>query len=139
VAARLVDVELVIVPLVTVRLVGFSVEIERLVIVALVNVALVDVKYDVEAVSRFAMSAFVVVALLVDAFEVIKLEEEPNNVVMLAEIAESAFANKLDSTLRLEIDDVAAISELELKLVDVPFVTVAFPTVKLLVLVFTDV
>ena len=65
-----------------------------------------------------------VVALLVDAFEIAKLEVEPNNVVMLAEIADSTLVNKLVSTFRLVIDDVAETSELVFKLVEVELVIV---------------
>jgi hypothetical protein len=79
------------------------------------------------------VSALVVVALLVDALEVRKLEEEPNKVVMSAEIAESAFAIRLVSTFRLVIEEVAATNEFVFRLVVVAFDMLAFVADKFVI------
>ena len=66
----LVEVELVMVPLVELIDARSMFPALRLVIVALVKVAFEEVKKEVEAVSKLATSALVVVELVVEEFEV---------------------------------------------------------------------
>jgi hypothetical protein len=105
-----VDVELVIVPFVTLISVPekpgpvIVPVTAKLVTVALVRVAFVEVKYEVEAVRRFAESELVVEAFVVDAFSVAKLAVVPHRVVIVPDTAEKIFETKFEIFALVEVE-----------------------------------
>ena len=73
---------------------------------------------------------FEVVALVVEAFRVAKLAVVPNSVPIVAEVKLAIEAKRVDNTFRLVIDEVAAIREFVLMLVEVELVIVPLVAVR---------
>jgi hypothetical protein len=107
-----VEVELVIVPLFTLIDGRDKLVTERLVMVAEVSVAFPP--------AMLAVAMFDVVELVVDAFKIAKLAEDPNSVAIVPLVA-----------VRLVNIAVTAFNNEVYKLVDVAEVSVAFTAVKL--------